>query len=122
MEKKKKLSKDTFLFVFATMQNPQLFKGRTKEKNGDSYLTDQPVVFFPGIHVLILILIVFFPGQWNLLFKGGGLSSTLKSMLEELSEELGAVNYSHSLLNVRHWVYAAKGPLKAVILVINLQP
>lgn len=60
---KKKLSKDTFLFVFATMQNPQLFKGRTKEKNGDSYLTDQPVVFFPGIHVLILILIVFFPGQ-----------------------------------------------------------
>lgn len=62
-KKKKKLSKDTFLFVFATMQNPQLFKGRTKEKNGDSYLTDQPVVFFPGIHVLILILIVFFPGQ-----------------------------------------------------------
>ena len=45
------------------MQNPQLFKGRTKEKNGDSYLTDQPVVLLPGIHVLILILIVFCPGQ-----------------------------------------------------------
>lgn len=35
-------------------------------------------------------------------FQRRGLSSTLKSMLEELSEELGAVNESHSLLNVRH--------------------
>lgn len=62
-KKKKTLSKDTFLFVFATMQNLQLFKGRTKRENGDSYLTDQPVVLLPGIHVLILILIVFCPGQ-----------------------------------------------------------
>ena len=62
-KKKKTLSKDTFLFVFAKMQNLQLFKGRTKRENGDSYLTDQPVVLLPGIHVLILILIVFCPGQ-----------------------------------------------------------
>lgn len=62
-QKKNNLSKDTFLFVFATMQNPQLFKGRTKGENGDSYLTDQPVVFLPGIQVLLLILIVFCPGQ-----------------------------------------------------------
>ena len=62
-KKKKKTIKRHFSICFCNNAKPQLFKGRTKEKNGDSYLTDQPVVFFPGIHVLILILIVFFPGQ-----------------------------------------------------------
>lgn len=49
-KKKKNYPKDTFLFVLQQYKKPHNFLKAEQGKNGDSYLTDQPVVFKNSSH------------------------------------------------------------------------